>query len=128
MRNDVIIQNFNSMADQHKLEKQDTESQNNFNKEEAYIRAKKRLDKLKGFYWHLGAYLGVNTFLIVMIVWNSGGIESIWHFGTFATPFFWGIGLFFHFLGVFGRNIIFSKEWEDRKIKKYMDRDKRFWE
>ena len=128
MRNDVIIQNFNSMADYHEFEKQDAESQNNFNKEEAYIRAKKRLDKLKGFYWHLGSYLAVNTFLIVMIVWNSDDIDSVWNLGTFATPFFWGIGLFFHFLGVFGHNIIFSKEWEDRKIKKYMDRDKRFWE
>lgn len=112
----------------HTFEKQDTDAQNKFEREEAYIRAKKRLEKLKGFYWHLGSYLAVNTFIIAMIVRNSGGSESIWHFGAFATPFFWGIGLFFHFLGVFAHNIIFSKGWEDRKIKEYMDRDKRFWE
>ena len=112
----------------HTFEKQDAESQNTLNKEEAYIRAKKRLEKLKGFYWHLGSYLVVNTFIVAMIVRNSGDGVFVWQFGVFATPIFWGIGLFFHFLGVFGRNIIFSQDWEDRKIKEYMDRDKRFWE
>ena len=40
-------------------------TQTNFNKEEAYLRAKKKLKKLKGFYWHLAAYIVVNIFLIV---------------------------------------------------------------
>jgi 2TM domain len=99
-----------------------------FNQEEAYIRAKKRLDKLKGFYWHLAWYIIVNTFLIITIARNLDSDETIWQFGTFATAFFWGIGLFFHFMGVFGLSIFFSKDWENRKIEEYMNKDKRNWE
>jgi hypothetical protein len=42
----------------------------------------------------------------------------------FAVWFFWGIGLAAHWLGVFGKNIVFSKAWEERKIKEFMDKDK----
>lgn len=100
-------------------------SEQRFHEEEAYLRAKKKLDNLKGFYWHLASYIVVNIFLIILIGVNSG---SFWHFGTFATAIFWGIGLLFHFLGVFGPDFIFGKSWEDRKIKEIMDKEKRNWE
>ena len=35
----------------------------NFNNEERYRRAKKRVKDIKGFYWHLFWYLAVNIFL-----------------------------------------------------------------
>jgi len=100
--------------------------QRNFAKEEAYLRAKKKLEKLVGFYWHLAVYVIVNAFIIILITANSS--QSFFSFGTWATPFFWGIGLLFHFLGVFGPNFMFRKDWEDRKIKEFMDKDKRNWE
>jgi hypothetical protein len=94
----------------------------NYQKEEAYLRAKKKLDKIVGFYWHFAVYIVVNLFLIILIGVNSD--EGLWHFGTFATPLFWGIGLIFHFLGVFGPNFMFGKDWEQRKIKEFMDKDR----
>ena len=97
-----------------------------FKEEEAYMRAKKRLEKVVGFYWHLAVYIVVNLFLIILIGVNSG--ESFFHFGTFATPFFWGIGLLFHFLGVFGPNFMFGKNWEQRKIKEFMDKERQTWD
>ncbi len=97
-----------------------------FAKEEAYIRAKKKLEKLVGFYWHLGVYIVVNTFIVITIVSNSD--QPLFSFGTFATPFFWGIGLFFHFIGVFGPDLMFNKKWEERKIKDFMEKDRRNWE
>jgi hypothetical protein len=96
-------------------------SRNDFEREEAYLRAKKRVKEITGFYWHLGAYVIVNLFLIGLIGFNSG---DFWNFGTFSTPFFWGIGLAFHFLGVFGKNFFFGKQWEERKIKEYMEKDR----
>ncbi|MBT8252973.1 MAG: 2TM domain-containing protein [Flavobacteriaceae bacterium] len=102
----------------------DPEEPRSYEREEAYLRAKKRLDKLIGFYWHLAAYVVVNIFLIILIGFNRDDGESFWSFGTFATAFFWGIGLAFHFLGVFGPDYLFGKNWEERKIKKFMDRDK----
>jgi len=113
---------------ENQYNREQDEAQAKFNKEEAYLRAKKKFDKLKGFYWHLAAYIVVNIFLITMIAINLDEDESIWNFGTFATPFFWGIGLMFHFLGVFGPDLLFGSSWEDRKIKEYMDKDKKHWE
>jgi len=115
------------MENQYNIEQD--EAQAKFNKEEAYLRAKKKLKKLKGFYWHLAAYVVVNFFLIVRgsttYLYNNG---SFWELETFATPLFWGIGLAFHAMGVFGPDILFGRGWEDRKMKEYMDKDKKHWE
>lgn len=98
--------------------------QRSYEREEAYLRAKKRLDKLVGFYWHLAVYVVVNLFLIILIGVNLDDSDRFWSFGTFATAFFWGIGLAFHFLGVFGPGFFFGKNWEERKIKEFMDKDR----
>lgn len=87
----------------------------------SYLRAQKRLKEIKGFYWHAFWYVVVNIFIFVMIVSNSNG--NIWHFGTFSTPVFWGLGLIFHALAVFGKHLFFSKSWEERKIKEFMDKE-----
>ncbi len=94
-----------------------------FEKEEAYIRAKKKLDKIIGFYWHLAVYVVINLFLIILIGTQQDDGDSFWSFGTFATALFWGIGLAFHFLGVFGPDFLFGKNWEERKIKELMDKE-----
>jgi len=41
----------------------------------------------------------------------------------FTTPFFWGIGLAFHGLYVFQFQSKWFKNWEEKKIKEYMDKD-----
>ena len=96
-----------------------------FRREEAYMRAKKKVDSLIGFYWHLAVYVAVNIFLILLIGLNSG--QGFTGFGTYATAIFWGIGLLFHFLGVFGPDFIFGKDWEKRKIKEFMDKEEQDW-
>ena len=98
-----------------------------YKKEDTYLRAQKRLKEIKGFYWHSFWYVVVNIFLITTIAINQED-GNIWHFGTFSTAFFWGIGLAFHALGVFGKNLFFSKSWEDRKINEYIDKDRKRWE
>ena len=100
----------------------------NFNNEERYRRAKKRVKDIKGFYWHLFWYLVVNIFLtfgssIKLFVTDGTFNFDHFNFGSFSVWFFWGIGLVSHWLHVFGTNIIFSKDWENRKIKEYMDKD-----
>lgn len=92
-------------------------------------RAKKRIEELKGFYWHLASYLGVNLFIsISKIVRNLGNgetfSEAFFDFGTFAIWFFWGIGLFFHGVKVFGSIPIFGKGWEERQIQKYIEQER----
>ena len=98
-------------------------SQEAFEREEAYLRAEKKLKELKGFYWHLFWYVAVNIFLWVSIFNGLDANESFFQYGHFATAFFWGIGLFFHWLGVFGKYLVFSRNWEDRKIREIMDKE-----
>lgn len=95
-----------------------------YQKEQAYARAKKRVKDIKGFYWHTFWYVVINIFIVAMVISNGG---DIWHFGTLSTPVFWGIGLGFHALGVYGKNLLFSKSWQERKIREYMDNDKKQW-
>ncbi|MDO1501045.1 2TM domain-containing protein [Winogradskyella maritima] len=94
-----------------------------YSQEEAYIRAKKRVDEIIGFYWHLASYVVVNIFLILLIGLNSD--EGFTGFGPYATAFFWGIGLAFHFIGVFGIRAFFGKNWEQRKIEEYMEEEEK---
>jgi hypothetical protein len=93
-----------------------------FTQEEKYIKAKKRVKEISGFYWHLFFYLLVNIALLVLgnNIFQEGEFLK-WE--NYSTAIFWGIGLFFHWFGVFGKNIMFSKRWEERKIKEFMDKD-----
>lgn len=93
-------------------------------------RAKRRVAELKGFYMHLLVYTMINACICIFIISVSiaegkSFSESFWNFGTFATPIFWGIGLFFHAMKVFSFNPFFDKDWEERQIQKYMEKDKR---
>lgn len=100
------------------------------NTREKRRRAKKRVEELKGFYIHFAVYVTVNTFITTMKVirdmdeGNSFG-EAFWDFGTFAVWFFWGIGVVFHAVKAFSYNPIFGKDWEERQIQKYLERDRK---
>lgn len=87
--------------------------------DEAYFRARKRVEEIKGFYNHLIIYIVINISLAILNFFTSPGV---WWF-LFVT-FFWGIGLVFHGLSVFMKRGIFSKKWEERKIKEYMEEEK----
>lgn len=101
----------------------------NYYEEERYLRAQKRVKEIKGFYWHLFWYVVVNLFISISKIMSNMANgetfkEAFFDFGTFAVWIFWGIGIGFHFIGIFYKNITFSKKWEDRKIKEFMDQDK----
>ena len=104
-------------------------TKNNFTEEHKYLLAKKRVEKIKGFYIHFLVYVIVNIFISAIIIFgltnDSNGeysfFDAITHFGVYSTWLFWGIGVFFHWLGVFGTNVFFGKDWEKKKIEKYMD-------
>ena len=103
--------------------------ENNNLENQKYIRAQKRVKAIKGFYVHLFVYLGVNAFLILARVISGEGVGLLLDWSSYGTMFFWGIGLAFHAFGVFGMDFVLGKNWEDRKIKELMDRDKKqYWE
>lgn len=96
---------------------------NNF-EEIRYQEALQRVKKIKGFYIHLVVYIVINIMIFVTNVQHQKDSESIFRFENFATVLFWGIGLLAHGLSVFGRNIFFGKNWEERKIQELMDKEK----
>lgn len=97
--------------------------------EQKYIKAKKKVKAIKGFYVHITVYLIVNAFFIISRMFSGGGYDNLWEWQTYNTAIFWGIGILFHAFNVFGMGFLLGKNWEDRKIKEYMDKDKReFWE
>ena len=92
--------------------------------------ARKKVNDIKAFYRHATVYVLVNIFIIIITVSArmSGGesfSEAFFHFATFSTPFFWGIGLAFHAAKVYNKNMLFSRDWEERQIKKLMEKDKK---
>ncbi len=74
---------------------------------ELYEAARKRVEEKKGFFIHFAVYICVNIFLV--IIWAVTGDGFPW----FVFPLGgWGIGILFHFLGVY----VFSQQSErDRR-------------
>ncbi|OYQ43865.1 histidine kinase [Flavobacterium cyanobacteriorum] len=86
--------------------------------------ARKKVQSIMGFYKHLIAYVIVNLFLLAYKAFSLEAGETFFTFSTFSTAFFWGIGLMFHAVGVFATGIFFGSNWEERKIREYMEREK----
>ena len=90
--------------------------------EKKYQEAQKRVREIKSFYSHLVVFIVVNTFLVIKKMNNLDPDETIWD--AFKLPFFWGIGLAFHALRAFDSFPFFGRDWEERKIKEMMDKNK----
>ncbi len=93
----------------------------------AYLKAKKKVETLKGFYSHLAVFITVNT-IIILISANvfGSGTTNFGNWGNYATLFFWGIGLVSHALYVFfvlNVKSNFLKRWEEKKIKQFLEED-----
>jgi hypothetical protein len=89
-----------------------------------YQEALKRVKKIKGFYTHAIVYVFVNIMIVFLNVKNLDPGESYFQFKNFMTAFFWGIGLVAHGLSVFVPNWIMGQNWEERKIKEFMEKEK----
>ena len=88
--------------------------------QERYARAKEHVEALQGFYIHLTAYIIVNVLLFAANILTDP--EGLWFYWV---TFFWGIGLVIHGFGVYVEGRIFGREWEERKIREYMEREER---
>ena len=86
-------------------------------------RITKKVKSIKGFYKHLTAYILVNLFLVALKYFQIENGEIFFELSTFSTAFFWGIGLAFHAANVFGKNVFLGDDWEEKKIKEFMDKN-----
>ncbi|WP_347925213.1 2TM domain-containing protein [Pontimicrobium sp. SW4] len=98
-------------------------------KERAFLSAKRRVEKLRAFYSHLGVYIVVNCLIsAIRIVINLRNGESFadtfFDFSFSANWLFWGVALTMHAFAVFVLPLILGNNWEEEKIKQYMEEDK----
>ncbi|MCO6475068.1 MAG: 2TM domain-containing protein [Phaeodactylibacter sp.] len=93
-----------------------------------YKQAKERLEKKKGFYKHLSAFIAVGFFFLAMnlITFFNGDADApnLWFFYPMLP---WGIGLLIHYFTVFGLpgSQALSEKWEEEELAKEMARLRR---
>ena len=99
-------------------------------KEPAFLNAKRRVEKLRAFYTHLAVYIVVNCIIsairIVINIRNGGSFEDVFYnFSFYASWLLWGVVLTIHAFSVFVLPLILGNNWEEEKIKKYMEEEKK---
>ena len=95
--------------------------QDDFISEKRYKSAKKQVEKLKAFYIHLGIYIIFIPILIYLNVLSLSETRVPW--ALFAI-LGWGFGIMGHASETFDYNPIFGKNWEERKIRNLMNKEK----
>lgn len=90
-----------------------------------YREAQKRVKRIKGFYTHAIIYVIINIMVFISNAREIPDGESILQWRTLMTPVTWGVGLLAHGLSVFVPNLILGKDWEERKIKEFMEEEKK---
>jgi Na+/melibiose symporter-like transporter len=88
--------------------------------DQRYKEARNRVNELRLFYRNLMTYLIINVVLVIInLVTNPDHLWFYW------VTIFWGIGMLFHAMSVFlGKGQLLGREWEEKQIKKIMDRQK----
>ncbi|WP_291117106.1 2TM domain-containing protein [Flavobacterium sp. UBA6135] len=88
-------------------------TQNYYNENMAYARARDRVEKIKGFYGNLISYCLVIPILII-VNFNTSKFQWFWF-----PMLGWGMGVFFHAMETFG----YGKSWEERKIQEILKKE-----
>ena len=91
-----------------------------YKEEDRYFRAKKKVENIKGFYIHALVYVIVNSVILLLIYSAYDNKSGFINLGTFSTAIGWGIGLGLHAFGVFGRDLFFGADWEEKKMKQFL--------
>jgi len=95
------------------------ETNQDFYQQEKYRRAKERLKLIKDFYGNLISY----CIVIPILIWINYRTSD---FPWVIFPIIgWGIGVVTHAMEAYGFNPFFGKAWEERKIREFMDEEKK---
>ena len=85
----------------------------------AYERARKKVKEIRSFYINLTCYCIVIPALIAInLIYTP---EYLWFFFSMAG---WGAGLLIHAMVTFNFMPFLSRDWEERKLKEFMEKDK----
>ena len=90
-------------------------------KENKYLRAKRRVAEIKSFYTSLVSFVVFITALAVLNYYVNG-FRNPWFLWA---AFGWGIGLLFQARKAFNWFPFFGKEWENKKMREFMEEEER---
>lgn len=88
-------------------------------KEEKYIRAAEQVRARRKYYGKLVTF-GVACIFFIGLNYYLDALRNPWFLWIVG---FWGLGLAIEAFKIFGTNLVFGKNWEERKIKELMDKD-----
>jgi hypothetical protein len=88
-----------------------------------YIKAKNRVEKLKGFYNHIVIYIMVNILITGFKVSNNldswaNFKNELFSIDVLSVWTIWGLVLLIHFI-----SLIYGQDWEERKIEELMTKE-----
>ncbi|MET3034611.1 2TM domain-containing protein [Chryseobacterium sp. NRRL B-14859] len=89
-----------------------------------YQKAKRQVERLRGFYVHLFIYIAVNLLIVYYNYTQLEPGESYFQFKNFFTATFWGIGIVAHAAVVFLSKTSYLRNWEEKKIRELMEKEK----
>lgn len=87
------------------------------NLNEKYLKAKKRMEEIKGFYWHLFTSVLVLPILAIVNYLTSDYPWALFPIGAFI------LSICIHWFVVFKRGSFFTRNWEEKKIREFMRED-----
>ena len=87
--------------------------------DDRYVRARKRVEELKEFYYGLLSYcLVIPLLFFIWYRYTPNTIQWFWF-----PMLGWGMALAFHAYKVYVNNGMLGKNWEQRQIEKYMQEE-----
>ena len=92
-------------------------------------RVKKRVEELKKFYKHLAFYIVITGIFIGRriykdIEYGNSFIEAFTDISNYRLFFWWTVILVLHGVSINRFDFLFGKNWEERKIKEEMNKNK----
>ena len=105
----------------------------NYNEVEKYVKAKKKVDAIKGFYFNVLKFVIITLLILVfkgriMEIFIEKGVEDEnilqWiEWNILAIPIIWGLVLLIIGLRLFVFKSNILKNWEKRQIQKHLESD-----
>lgn len=84
-----------------------------------YERAASKVAAIKKFYGKLGGFL-LFGLLFLGLNYYTNGLRHPWFLWIVG---FWGLGIVIEGFKIFGTDILFGKNWEERKIREEMNKE-----
>ena len=92
----------------------------NKDEEKRLANAKKKVKRIKGFYFHIALYLIVIVLLLYNFYIMEGPYTNEITGLNIAIMVFWTIFIILQGITVFKGRLFFNKRWEDRKTEEYL--------